>query len=188
MGRKQNARRDILQAARELFSEKCVSDVGVKEIVLTAGVSRKSFYVYFTDKYNVMTEIYKEDSEKLLGDSWGDPFSVTMEKLYGIYTEKPELYRNLFAYTGQNSVADYAMQEGMSWHIAHVLSHSGRSTLSQDEMYDIHYHVKSMAFLTNQFLSDYRGSQHSTNVFKPEKKMADYVINTLPPVLKAVYS
>jgi AcrR family transcriptional regulator len=47
----------IIDAARELFTERGVTDVGVGEIAAKAGVSQVSIYNYFGDKHTLAKEV-----------------------------------------------------------------------------------------------------------------------------------
>lgn len=56
----------ILDAARTLFAAQGVAATTVEEITLTAGLSRATFYLHFTGKMSVVTELVAEQGESLL--------------------------------------------------------------------------------------------------------------------------
>lgn len=79
-------------------------DITVADICEPVGVSRRSFYRYFADKYDLLSWIYRETYESLLSFnedrvSW-DYFSVCCEHLYS----DRAFYRNAIAVEGQNSL------------------------------------------------------------------------------------
>ncbi len=53
-------RRRICDAARECFIELGLDRTSVEEITVRAGVSRATFYVYFTNKHDVLIEFLRE--------------------------------------------------------------------------------------------------------------------------------
>lgn len=57
--RPEEARAEILEAADKLLRERPLLDVSVDEIMRGTTLSRKSFYVYFDDRYELLTELFK---------------------------------------------------------------------------------------------------------------------------------
>jgi TetR/AcrR family transcriptional regulator, transcriptional repressor for nem operon len=53
---KQESRQRILMAAGKLFGQKGFNQVGIDEVMLTAGLTRGAFYAHFTSKY----ELYEQ--------------------------------------------------------------------------------------------------------------------------------
>jgi AcrR family transcriptional regulator len=55
--RPEDAEREILEAASELLRERPFHEVTVGEIMRRTTLSRKSFYVYFRDRYDLLTRL-----------------------------------------------------------------------------------------------------------------------------------
>lgn len=55
--RPEEAAREILDAAERLFRERPSHEVTVSEIMAATTLSRKSFYVYFRDRYELITRL-----------------------------------------------------------------------------------------------------------------------------------
>ena len=54
---KETKRREIAEQAMNLFAKKGFSNTAIREITETAGISKGSFYDYFTDKEDILNEI-----------------------------------------------------------------------------------------------------------------------------------
>ena len=60
---KEKKRKALVDAAYKLFSEKGVSDTSISDIVTEAGVAKGTFYLYFSDKIDIIqTLIYEKTS------------------------------------------------------------------------------------------------------------------------------
>lgn len=62
---KKNVKEKILKAAKQLFAEKCFSDVSILSITKKACVSNGSFYRYFSSKKDILREIVEEALNRL---------------------------------------------------------------------------------------------------------------------------
>jgi AcrR family transcriptional regulator len=58
----------LMEAARELFTEKGYSAVGTNEIVQRAGTTRGAMYHHFPDKRDLFRAVYEETEKTLVGD------------------------------------------------------------------------------------------------------------------------
>lgn len=82
--------------------------ISVAEICETCGVSRKSFYYHFKDKYDLVNWIFHTNLTRLLKNnenqsSFVEIFNQICEYLYDNRT----FYANALQVRGQNSFSDY---------------------------------------------------------------------------------
>src|SRR5919197_3583520 len=56
---REEAEREILDAAAELLRERPLHEVTVSAIMEQTTLSRKSFYVYFRDRYELLTRLFR---------------------------------------------------------------------------------------------------------------------------------
>lgn len=68
MSSKEERRRDLLRAARDVFVSKGFHDAKVDDIVAAANVAKGTFYLYFPDKRSVFSELV-DGLFKRLGDA-----------------------------------------------------------------------------------------------------------------------
>ena len=93
----------IAEAMKRLMRETPIEKITTDRILENAGVSRRSFYRYFKDKYDLLEWIYNYDFCRFV--------DVRPEKsIWEYYPEilrslraDPEFYCSAFSFTGQNS-------------------------------------------------------------------------------------
>lgn len=68
------AKRKLLSAAEELFSQKEIDKVGLREICTKAGVTTGTFYYHFRNKADILDKIYRNKD-----DNFGEIISGLME-------------------------------------------------------------------------------------------------------------
>jgi AcrR family transcriptional regulator len=93
--RPEEAEREIFEAGRELFVERPWHEVTVGEIMERTTLSRKSFYVYFRDRYELIARIVaplRERGDEVMADLGA---RATILGIARIYHENGELLRAL---------------------------------------------------------------------------------------------
>jgi AcrR family transcriptional regulator len=83
-------KRQIIDAAMKLFSEKGFHATNSKEIAKAAGVATGCFYAYFTDKKAVFLEALK-----IYLDQFNSIFKENIAEIYGKNLDKRELLKGL---------------------------------------------------------------------------------------------
>jgi len=104
----QEKRNAIIIAATDEFSRVAYREASINKITEAAGISRGSFYQYFSDKKDILFFVFKEYSfsilygvQKALRETGGDVFSVSVAffdetALHLQSTESRGLFRNVF--------------------------------------------------------------------------------------------
>lgn len=98
----------IMASLKELVHEKRYEEITVAEIAQNCGISRRSFYHYFPDKYAVASAIYQRDTEIFRknyksNETWSSAFQLLLNYL----CQEEVFYMNVLQYKGQNSLHDY---------------------------------------------------------------------------------
>lgn len=68
------AKQSIIEAFLQLISEKSFQDLSVKEIVQRAQISRSTFYLHFTDKFELIADVRRTLNERFLSFYTQDSF------------------------------------------------------------------------------------------------------------------
>ena len=67
----QFTKKAIIDAFIELIGERPFDKITVKDIVTRCGVNRNTFYYYFEDIYALVDELFKIETQNILGDTSG---------------------------------------------------------------------------------------------------------------------
>lgn len=99
-------RKNILEAAAKVFSEKGYTEASIKNITDEANVAVGTFYNYFNDKEEILEQIYEEISNMSLrvasevsineDDSISKKFALAMAYVINIYAKNKNLSKILF--------------------------------------------------------------------------------------------
>lgn len=98
----------IVSAMKQLMQFKSFNNISIKDIINECGVSRKTFYYHFRDKYDVVNWLFKTDIFDTVLDSttlenWADG---SLKLCQYIYNNKA-FYTNAINVTGKNSFKEY---------------------------------------------------------------------------------
>jgi probable dihydroxyacetone kinase regulator len=94
----------IANAVKQLMKAKPFNDISVNDIIKECGVSRKTFYYHFLDKYDVVNWIFNSEVvdgvlESTTLDNWADGSLTLCRYIY----DNRIFYTNAITITGQNS-------------------------------------------------------------------------------------
>ncbi|MFN2364647.1 MAG: TetR/AcrR family transcriptional regulator C-terminal domain-containing protein, partial [Halarsenatibacteraceae bacterium] len=100
----------LASVMKELMAEKPIKKINVKDITNKCGLSRKSFYYHFKDKYELVnwifyTEFVKEIKENDIKYNWD-----LLENICNYFYKNKEFYAKAFEAEGQNSFSQYFVE------------------------------------------------------------------------------
>lgn len=98
----------LAESMRTLLREKRFEGITITEICKRAGVSRRTFYRHFIDKYDLLTwSFYHNVSQKIKHhDDWVSWDYVPV--MCRLFSEDRDYYRNAYLVVGRNSFREYA--------------------------------------------------------------------------------
>lgn len=99
-------REGIFESFEKLLKEKSFEKITVSDISKNCGISRATFYRYFSDKYELMNYGYKKKSEELIAVYDGIEMLKNNHLAMARYMYKKESFRKIFMQYGQNSLTD----------------------------------------------------------------------------------
>lgn len=116
----------IRDAAIKEFARVTFEKASINQIIQSAGISRGSFYTYFSDKQDVVSFIFEESHEKMneqclriLRQNGGDYFGMIRE-LFIYFADRSReakdmmmMIKNVFSY--QNSAAILGLDHSSEW-------------------------------------------------------------------------
>ena len=100
----------MASAMKKLMADKPIKKINVKDITEECGLSRKSFYYHFKDKYDLVnwifyTEFVQEIKENNIKYNWD-----LLEKICEYFYKHKEFYSKAFEAEGQNSFSKYFIE------------------------------------------------------------------------------
>ena len=105
-----NTKHILAQSLKELMTHQPFARISVGDICSHCGMSRKSFYYHFQDKYDLMnwiffTEFIGNIYEKEQLDGW-----QLLQDICSYFYREQVFYRNALSVNGQNSFQEYFLE------------------------------------------------------------------------------
>ena len=99
----------LAAAMRELMQQEHFQKISIGDICARCGMSRKSFYYHFRDKYDLVNWVFYTDLVNLVREKEKASYGAYefFEDLAGYFYENRAYYVNAFSVEGQNCFAEY---------------------------------------------------------------------------------
>lgn len=143
MPESKNTKQILAQSLKQLMSVQPFAKISVGDICAHCGMSRKSFYYHFQDKYDLMNWIFYTEFIGTIHfpsqiDSW-----QLLQNICAYFYNEQAFYRNALSVRGQNSFQEYFLEtiEPFVLFLVHDLF---------EESDDVHFFV---AFYTDALLA-----------------------------------
>lgn len=129
-----NTKKIITDAAFSLFREFPFDAITVQMILNEAEVSRKTFYKYYTDKYELMELYYKRTMDQYIqtyynGYNWGDILGF----LYDFINEERSYFRHVSEINGPDNFWTFLREYSFDFYSSIKLANEERDELTEEE-------------------------------------------------------
>ena len=103
-----DTRESIIRKFISLTIERQTTNISVKDICYAVGISRKTFYNYFSDRQMVIEEIFINDIEQTIKDclKYGMLTKQFLAAVYNAYLDNKDFFSIAIKEEGQNSLFD----------------------------------------------------------------------------------
>lgn len=103
-----NMHETIMETYKKLVVEQKTADVSVTDICRESGISRKTFYNYYSDRYDVVEKILLNEIEKPLQAALkvGFPYDVAVRMIFEHFLLSKQFYSIVLLEEGYNSMVD----------------------------------------------------------------------------------
>ncbi|MEH7248174.1 TetR/AcrR family transcriptional regulator C-terminal domain-containing protein [Neobacillus niacini] len=146
--------------------------ITVQRITDTCGASRQSFYYHFKDKYDLVTWIYKTDSDRIVNTSptasWWEIISAILE----VMEQKRSFYVKIFREEGQNNLIDYLVAYDVELYTRILRERKEVIRLDESLLFSIEYHSYACVHMTKRWIMQYP--------HKAPKKYAQELLSVMP--------
>jgi AcrR family transcriptional regulator len=130
MQAKRTTKQLVFEATFELLQETELSHVSVRGIAQRAGITTRSFYNYFPDKYAVVNQIYTEHMAQYVGAT----LTEWTEQRSDFFMKNSDYFRNAVYYSGQNSLSGTIVSMEYDKYELHINLSVDRSSLKMKEI------------------------------------------------------
>lgn len=107
---RQTTKEILAESLKELSATKPIDKITIKEIAQNCGVTSKTFYNHFQDKYDLIAWIYSTAMEKIFSKIDGKNYTWkdTLTEGLNYFLDNKEFLKNLLEHTsGQDSFINY---------------------------------------------------------------------------------
>ena len=128
-----NAKKHIIDAAFSLFKEFPFDSITVQMILNKAEVSRKTFYKYYADKYELMEIYYRTFMDENLRNYDGHNWEELLKNLYDFIERERSYFKHVKEIKGQNSFWEFLRNYSCNFYRSIKLHNEGRTELTEEE-------------------------------------------------------
>lgn len=177
MDKKTIMRKAIADALEQQLQQvDSLQELSVQQILAACGLSRPTFYRYFSDKYDVVNWIYTYYVEELAPRDPPLTHEQRVLRMVQFFYEKQSFFRKTMDYNGQNSFNEYFFANAVRFATAHYSAQNGGAPLPIEDTYTVIHNAAGMLQVIREWL--FRGCRET-----PECLCAVLMRNT-PPELR----
>jgi AcrR family transcriptional regulator len=136
----EKTRQIFLKTLSKLASEKSIEEISVQDIIRESGFSRQTFYRYYSDKYDLMNQVYSTEYERLLTNVSEDKWYTAATKLMESIFNDRAFYNHAFEVEGHGSMYEYLVEYNYKIYSRSVKKRLGRS-LNEVEKFRLRLYV-----------------------------------------------
>lgn len=115
----------LFSTLSKLLHEKSLDKLSVTDIIKESGVSRATFYRYYSDKYDLFNSNYQKILEDtLFRFNEGIPYAEVQHSLYKVLKDNIKLFQNAFRSSDANSLKNFIFDMSMDFFLG-VLKKNG---------------------------------------------------------------
>lgn len=176
MEKKKSTKDYLASSAIELLSRRDVESISVKEIAENCGVSTRTFYNHFRDKYDLFLYVYTREMERFFQNNKDHltfrPFVFWTGQLLFDYKD---FFNNFQKYIGQNNFRDSVYQPLMDYYEKII-----RECFHEEVTEDIR---DALSFWINGMIG-YVGRAYTDPVMEPYDSACEKFARYIPEQLK----
>ena len=144
--------------------KKPINEITIQEIADECGISRRTVYNHFHDKYEIMNSLHtRRFVEACKASGPKHDMKSAIVHLCRAWYEHSDYYRSVFSYNGQNSYSDMLFHD--SFHAAEMKLKESLNTdvLSEDQVFQLRFYFKAAIYASRKWLE--RGTPVPPDVF-----------------------
>ena len=166
----------IMDEFKKMASVHSIESISVTDICERCSISRQTFYKYFNDKFQLLSQIYKLTITDIFVEiDENVPWDIVIGMMLAKMLEDREFYMSAVRYHGQNSLAEL-----MLYHVytSYVKEYTRRTGSEPDE--DTLFELRFNAFGGTGCMLEWISDGMTTDPFV----VASRVVGCMPPRMK----
>ena len=177
---KTDAKTVLAESIEDLLKRKSFTNIGVQDIVKNCDVSRTAFYNHFKDKYDLVSWIYRRDTEEIFHGlekfEWREYHARILEYMFS----ERDFYVNVVAYDGQNCILDYITSYSILCMEQRLKRELGQKELPEDVEISVYMWNLARTRLTFNWLK-------AKDDKRTPQEVTDLLCSCVPEPIKAYY-
>lgn len=113
---RKNIKYSIALSYLKLLKEKPLNDISTQQIADMAGISKRTLYNYFPDKYEILSWFW----DYWMKDVRAEAMHKYSLRKYELFIEHREAMLKVFAYIGQNNLRDIILEDELKKFNTHI--------------------------------------------------------------------
>lgn len=157
MAGKRSTKEILFDTFFEFSQTKRLDDLTIADILNHSGISRSTFYRYFTDKYDLMSQFYQHQIAMLYQKNYCESESAwCIQKKVSYETAKlyyanQEFFANILVHEGQNSFTEASINHGIGYY-KNLFKKGGWKEVPADLLFAIEYHCIAATEMLNRWV------------------------------------
>lgn len=133
-----NTRKLLTVTVKQLLEKKSFDELTVQDILDASGISRGTFYRYFSDKYDVVNSYYREYvMDNIMSKFNGTNHIEITTGILEFVLKNKEYFANIVFVEGQNSFCEFLYDFSYSIYKENCLRNSEGTELSEEQLFKI---------------------------------------------------
>ena len=134
---RKSVRDTIILAFQEMLKEKPFEKISVLELTEVCGVSRTSFYRHFSDKYDLLIQIYKNQVDEICVTA--NPVEKNTLHIMELMAREKKYFTRALLNDRQDTLKHYILQRSREYFVFRLEQVCGAGRLSEDQLATIDF-------------------------------------------------
>ncbi len=144
----------IARAFMKLTEQKAVSDIKVNDIIKECGISRPTFYNYFTDKYSIIEYLYDQAIGYMKEIVYNEEYDIETALVMSFREcqGNKRYYTSIASYEGQNSFESHYLNSTRDFYEQIIIKRAGAAALTDSIRFAIEFACHGTAFMFTNWI------------------------------------
>lgn len=172
---RKSTKRIIAESFIELVTQKNVREVTIADIASNCGISERTFYYHFHDKFELIEEVYAKQLDASL-EHWGEYGQVLRKSAEFIDEFAVYIVKAMAEMPGIEPIIDRMARRSSQMYIDRIATHIGKESVTDEMVFQVTYYN----YLTLKAAYDWAKAGRSLS----GGTFVEWVLSCMPEALK----